>query len=100
MMSRINGSHGLFLLLIVVLWTACANPPGDRAPGASPPPSSAAPAPKSEFLVCQDPRPEACTREYLPVCAHTMSGTLETRPNACVGCADKTILGHRPGACR
>ncbi len=98
-MPRIRGGRWLCLLLTLVLWTACANRPSEEASTSTPSPS-ATPAPKSEFLVCQDPRPEACTREYLPVCAHTMSGTLETRPNACVACADKTILGHRPEACR
>ncbi len=89
--------HVGWVLLVWVMGAACAKAPGDTA---NTEPDAAPSAPKSEFQVCQDPRPEMCTREYLPVCAHTMTGGLETRPNACVACADTKILGHRPEACR
>ena len=48
---------------------------------------------------CTDPRPEACTRDYVPVCAALKEGGTRTYSNACSACADATVVGHRPGEC-
>ena len=77
---------------------ACAAPAPDAADEPSAAAEAGAPA-ESSFVVCKDPRPKACTREMRPVCAHTMNGLLETRPNGCSACADRSILGYRDGAC-
>ena len=59
---------------------------------------------------CEDPRPQICTREYLPVCGHKDTGIrcvtmpcpsfeLQTYGNACTACSDPQVLAYQPGAC-
>ncbi len=53
---------------------------------------------------CEDPRPEACTMQYAPVCAF-VEGPLKGNPsrkqysNACVACADSSVVGYISGPC-
>lgn len=49
--------------------------------------------------LCEEPRPEICTREYVPVCATLTDSTKKTYGNACEACADKQAVSHVPGAC-
>lgn len=50
----------------------------------------------SEWTLCDaDNRPEACTREYMPVCGNNN----ETYSNACTACSDESVAAHRPGSC-
>ena len=92
----------------LLLWigSACASSSEPRGAPPPPPPSEAVEpklpgdSPSSGFTICQEPRPEACTREYVPVCAHRNDGSLYTAGNACTACSDEQALGHRPGACR
>jgi hypothetical protein len=49
---------------------------------------------------CSDPRPEACTREYRPVCGRYGDGTRQTHPNGCDACADPRVVDHLPGECQ
>jgi hypothetical protein len=71
------------------------------------PPSETA---STDFVTCVEPRPEACTREYLPVCAEHDTGIRcvttpcdstewVTRANGCTACSDPKVLRYRPGAC-
>ena len=46
-------------------------------------------------VACSDPRPEICTREYLPVCGTIGGGATRTYGNACEACADPAVIGHR-----
>ncbi len=88
-----------WVVWLSVAW-ACAAPAPEPADAPAPPPAAETSTPaEASFVVCQDPRPQACTREMRPVCAHTMNGLLETRPNGCSACADPSILGYRNGAC-
>jgi hypothetical protein len=48
---------------------------------------------------CAEPRPQACTMEYIPVCGHFYSGERKTYANACTACADRDVAGRHPGAC-
>lgn len=50
--------------------------------------------------VCVEPRPQVCTKHYLPVCGRRADGSLDTYGNACTACADAAVVGHFPGACR
>ncbi|HMJ16414.1 MAG TPA: hypothetical protein VK524_33600 [Polyangiaceae bacterium] len=88
------------------------------APAAEVPPSpepSAGEAPAAggrlAFTKC-DPenRPQACTREYRPVCGEVDTGVRcikapcpsseqRTFGNACTACADPKTIGHWPVSC-
>ena len=69
------------------------------------------PAPDPGSLIqCEDPRPEVCTREYMPVCALRDTGIRcvttpcdstewVTAGNSCSACSDAKAFGYRPGAC-
>ena len=64
----------------------------------------------SGATVCEDPRPEMCTREYRPVCALRDTGVRcvtepcdnteqKTYGNACDACADPAVISYTEGAC-
>ncbi|MDX9873853.1 MAG: hypothetical protein RBS88_03005 [Spongiibacteraceae bacterium] len=70
-------------------------------------PAQSSPA---ELVRCEEPRPEFCTHQYLPVCAHRDTGircvttpcpsaAQQTYGNACAACADPAVEGWRPGEC-
>ena len=48
---------------------------------------------------CAEPRPQACTMEYIPVCGHRYDGERKTYPNACSACSDPDVAGRDPGPC-
>lgn len=52
-----------------------------------------------KFTQCTDPRPEACTMEYKPVCAQMTDGSYKTYSNGCTACSDKKIVTYRDGGC-
>ncbi len=62
------------------------------------------------LVECKQPRPEACTKEYRPVCAQKDTGVRcvttpcpstedVTASNACVACADPKTFSYRLEAC-
>ena len=51
------------------------------------------------FMSCAEPRPEACTMQYDPVCGETMDGRSKTYSNACSACSDRLVIGYAEGAC-
>lgn len=53
----------------------------------------------SALRKCTEPRPQACTMEYRPVCAELVDGSRETYSNGCGACADGMVAGWREGAC-
>lgn len=54
---------------------------------------------KSQLSVCETPRSQACTREYVPVCGKLNNGDLNTFANACTACANEAVEGFYPSAC-
>jgi hypothetical protein len=89
------------LLAALTLWTSACS---------SQPPAEPESEPASDYTACEDPRPEMCTREFLPVCAERDTGIRcvttpcdstewVTLATACTACSDSKVLGHRPGAC-
>lgn len=89
------------VIIVMMLGTACA-----RTSEPSVPVNLDEPVLSS----CTEPRPQACTREYSPVCASRDTGIRcvttpcpstewKTYGNACDACADEKVLFHRPGAC-
>ena len=73
----------LFPLLCLMLLPGCAAQP--RLPADAHP--------------CTEPRPQACTMDYRPVCALHRDGRWHTAGNACSACGDATVLGWRQGEC-
>lgn len=49
--------------------------------------------------MCSEPRPEACTMEYVPVCGYKLDGTYKTYSNGCSACTDKEIIGYKNDEC-
>jgi hypothetical protein len=79
----------LILGMIVSVGLACASSPQKSDGAAEEPPVTA----------CAEPRPQACTQEYIPVCAHLYSDERKTYANACSACADPDVSGRHPGPC-
>jgi hypothetical protein len=48
---------------------------------------------------CTEPRPEACTMEYMPVCGQKEDDSTETYGNKCTACADSSVLSYYEGEC-
>ncbi|WP_317932216.1 hypothetical protein [Halioxenophilus sp. WMMB6] len=53
-----------------------------------------------DATVCNEPRPEICTREYRPVCAHLADGSTSQYPSGCTACADPMVDAWLPGECQ
>lgn len=49
--------------------------------------------------VCEDPRPQACTMDYTPVCATLADGSVKTYSNGCGACADANVSSWVADAC-
>ena len=50
-------------------------------------------------IMCSEPRPEVCTREYDPVCGYKSDRESKTYSNGCSACAEKEIIGFTNGEC-
>ena len=55
--------------------------------------------PMANLTTCTEPRPQACTRDYVPVCGSAKEGAAKTYGNACEACADAAVVGWAPGEC-
>ena len=77
----------------------------------APPPETPPESPAGgNYIQCTDPRPEACTQQYLPVCASRDTGIRcittpcdsaqwKTYGNACGACSDPDVYGYIEGTC-
>ena len=54
----------------------------------------------NSYILCEEPRPELCTMEYVPVCGKLIDGNLKTYGNGCSACSDKKVIGYQPGPCQ
>lgn len=52
-----------------------------------------------DIILCEEPRPQICTREYDPVCATLKDGSIRTGATGCTSCSDSEVLGYKMGAC-
>ena len=53
----------------------------------------------TDVIICEQPRPQVCTREYNPVCATLDDGQIKTYATGCTSCADVNVQSYTPGAC-
>ncbi len=53
----------------------------------------------TDLILCDEPRPQICTREYNPVCAILNDGHKDTRSTGCTACSDSAVSGYRMGEC-
>jgi hypothetical protein len=108
-----------FCFCLLGSWLLCAcnhqplvaNPEAPKPETTKPESSTAEVVPaEQEMIICQTPRPQVCTLNYLPVCAERDTGIRcitapcpsterKTYSNACSACADLKVLGYRPAKC-
>lgn len=90
----------LGLLLFMALLGACEAPTSDSARHAG----------EDLDVECEEPRPDACTFQYEPVCALQVSGNRPIEPreastewrthgNGCTACSNAQVIGYREGPC-
>jgi hypothetical protein len=49
--------------------------------------------------ICEEPRPQICTMEYLPVCANLRDGSVNTYASGCSACSDLRVVSWVEGEC-
>jgi len=52
-----------------------------------------------DVIICEEPRPQICTREYNPVCATLQNGSTRTGSTGCTSCSDPEVVSYKMGAC-
>ena len=50
-----------------------------------------------DLILCEEPRPQICTREYDPVCATLNDGSIKTGSTGCTSCSDPEVVGYKKG---
>ncbi|HEY7609223.1 MAG TPA: hypothetical protein VIF14_08325 [Alphaproteobacteria bacterium] len=78
-------------LLALIFALAAAPAAAEQSPPGQTPPLGQ--------VTCTVPRPQMCTQVYQPVCATRRDGTRRTYSNACMACADASVVSHVPGPC-
>lgn len=53
----------------------------------------------AKWVTCEEPRPQLCTMEYLPVCGESREGE-RGYANGCSACSDPLVSRYHPGECR
>ncbi len=83
--------RSFLLILLSLLSIACATTVDEKnninEPGAL------------DLILCEDPRPQVCTREYDPVCGTLKNGSAVTGSTGCTSCSDSDVVGYKMGAC-
>jgi hypothetical protein len=76
--------HPVVHITLVLMIAACTSKP---------------PIDPEEMTLCKNPRPQACTMEYDPVCGHTENGKSASYSSACTACSDSKIIAYTAGDC-
>jgi hypothetical protein len=63
-------------------------------------PGPAAPLAANPVIPCTEPRPQVCTMQYAPACAHLAAGGFRTYASGCNACADPAVAGYQEGPCK
>jgi hypothetical protein len=61
--------------------------------------TGADPPTPADLIRCTQPRPQICTREYVPVCATLKDHSEATYATGCTACSDPDVVGYRPDPC-
>jgi len=88
----LNSLRSTLLVILGLLSVACATSDKTmeekhKEPGAM------------DIIICTEPRPQICTREYDPVCATLQDGHVKTYATGCTSCSDSAVTGYRLGDC-
>ena len=107
-MTKFRGSARPFALAtaIALLMSACTSSPAPVADAPADAPKTDAP----KSVACTEPRPQACTMEYAPVCATRDTGVRcitapcpsseqKTYSTGCTACSDAKVSSWVQGAC-
>lgn len=49
--------------------------------------------------LCEQPRPQVCTMQYLPVCGTLNDGGVKTFASGCSACSDARVVSWVEGEC-
>ncbi len=84
--------RSFLLILLSLLSIACATTADEKIefnnePGAL------------DLILCEEPRPQVCTREYNPVCGTLQDGSTKTGSTGCTSCSDPEVVGYNMGVC-
>ena len=60
--------------------------------------SESTPVPGAATL-CEEPRPQICTMEYVPVCATLKDGGVKTYASGCSACSAVQVVSWVEGEC-
>ncbi|MFV1998067.1 MAG: hypothetical protein ACC641_08655 [Acidiferrobacterales bacterium] len=82
-------SAGLVSLIFVFSLVSCSAKPGPDDPSVT----------NANFTQCTEPRPQICTREYLPVCATLLDASHKTYATGCTACSDPDTVGYVADPC-
>lgn len=90
--DMLNISRLFLLLPLALLAVSCATSSDEKndvndEPGAL------------DLILCEEPRPQICTREYDPVCAKLKDGSVKTYSTGCTSCSDTSVESYKKGAC-
>lgn len=80
-------SYRAVLIVASLSLGACASAAPDKALAAN------------DATICVEPRSQACTRDYRPVCAALDDGSEKTYSNGCTACADAKVITWVKGTC-
>lgn len=80
-------SYRAVLIVASLSLGACASAAPDKALAAN------------DATICVEPRSQACTRDYRPVCAALDDGSEKTYSNGCTACADVKVITWVKGTC-
>ena len=89
----LNKKLMLTLVTLAGLITACATTSSEEQNNINNEPGAL------DLILCEEPRPQICTREYDPVCATLEDGTTKTAATGCTSCSDPAVVGYKKGAC-
>jgi len=78
------GYKSFWLIWLILLMAGCAS----------------GTTPKDNLTQCNEPRSQACTMDYNPVCGLREDDTVGPYSNACTACSDPNVTAWAPGECQ